>query len=614
MNTSFGKNSGGKNSGGKNSGAANQNKDQLSSNGAAWPEELAKEKLDSAGSTQYGSGPSDSTIGGYDSEHGSGHRSGKKMLMKLIPRLPRLPRVSFASMYRTVTLSVEKDLIRVAVFKGNKIISWGTTPLNWTPGELEAANHPEPEKEKPPLHGLMDELGIRTGGRLRGLLDQAGIRRGRVVMDFSLYTTLMRRLQVPKVTGRYLEPMIISEVLDAIPFERKEVDIAWHLTKGQDEQSVFAITLPKDRVDSQVRLIRDSGLYPAAAYSKATVLALAAGIPNAIVVHLEQTQTAIVLVSDGDPQVVHQLDFAEASSGPEEQGEAIARAVDQVAGYHQSFDPRVQNAKLPVILTGENSADSNPVVQNLKQSLNWEIRAFKPPVDCPEGFPIEQYATNVGLLLADRAQSQKPGPQKPGNEREQKAPALDLLPKRHRPIPLPTFQAAIFVTLFLLALHPFDLTDWIQKQELQMQVVSRELRDLQQQEKKHDVTLVDHQQIQSGYDLAREQTEEMRALMAEMGESVDTLLTRLVIITDKAKPDSVSLIAVSPSGKDLTIMGGAKSYGEALRYSANLRTYSVFEDARTVQIQGSGAREDGEDSLVSFRIKVILPAEEEAEE
>ena len=119
--------------------------------------------------------------------------------MKLIHRLPR---VSFSSMYRTVTLSVEKDVIRVAVFKGKKITSRGTAPLNLTPGELEAANHPEPENEKPPLHGLLDELGIRTGGRLRGLLDQAGVRRGRVVMDFSLYTTLMRQLQVPKVTGR----------------------------------------------------------------------------------------------------------------------------------------------------------------------------------------------------------------------------------------------------------------------------------------------------------------------------------------------------------------------------------------------------------------------------
>ena len=504
---------------GKITTTANRNENQLSPGEAASPEELDNVEPDSAGSTKEISGFSSTAVAGDVSEHGSGHRSGKKKLKKLMKWIPRLPRVSFASMYRTVTLSVEKDVIRVAVFKGRNITSWGTVPLSWAPGELEAANHPEPKKEKPPLHGLLDELGIRTGGRLRGLLDQAGVRRGRVVMDFSLYTTLMRHLQVPKVTGRYLEPMVVSEVLDAIPFDKKEVDISWRLVRGQDEQSVFAVTLPKDRVNSQVRLVRDSGLFPAAAYSKANVLALAAGIPNAIVVHLEQTQTAIVLVSNGDPQVVHQLDFAEASSGPEEQGEAIARAVDQVAGYHQNFDPRVQSAQLPVILTGENSVESNPVVQSLRQSLDWEVRAFTPPIECPEGFPIEQYATNIGLLLADRVQ-----PREQGKDQNQKAPALDLLPKRHQPIPLPTFQAAIFVTLFLLALHPFDLTDWIQAQELQARVVSRELQDLLQQEEKHDVVLVDHQQSQSGYEVAREQTEELQTLMADLGGSVNILL------------------------------------------------------------------------------------------
>ena len=508
-----------------------------------------------------------------------------------------------------LTLSVEKDVIRVAVFKGKNITSWGTAPLSWALGELEAANHPEPEKEKPPLHGLLQEMGIRTGGRLWGLLDQAGLRRGRVVMDFNLYTTLMRQLQVPKVTGRYLEPMIVSEVLDAIPFDKKEVDISWRLVKAQDEQSVFAVTLPKDRVDSQVRLVRDSGLFPAAAYSKANVLALAAGIPDAIIVHLEQTQTAIVLVSNGAPQVVHQLDFAESSSSPEEQGEAIARAVDQVAGYHQSFDPRVSNTQLPVILTGENSAESNPVVQNLRQSLDWEVRAFAPPIECPEEFPIEQYATNVGLLLADRIQ-----PQERDDDWDQKAPALDLLPKRHRPIPLPTFQAAVFFTLFLLAAHPFNLTEWIQAKELQTQVVSRELRDLQQQEKKHDIVLIDHQQSQSGYESARDQTVELQALMADLRGSVDTLLTRLDIITRQAKPDNVSLIAVAPSGENLTVMGGARSYAQALRYAANLRAYDVFEDARTVQIQGEGGQEAGEANIVSFQIKITLPVEDEPEE
>ena len=36
------------------------------------------------------------------------------------------------------------------------------------------------------------------------------------VMDLTLYTTLMRYLQVPRVRGRFFEPMVVSEVLEAI--------------------------------------------------------------------------------------------------------------------------------------------------------------------------------------------------------------------------------------------------------------------------------------------------------------------------------------------------------------------------------------------------------------
>ena len=76
----------------------------------------------------------------------------------------------------------------------------------------------------------------------------------------------------------------------------------------------------------------------------------------------------------------------------------------------------------------------------------------------------------------------------------------------------------------------------------------------------------------------------------------------------------MSLIAVAPSGNDLTVMGGAQSYAEALRYASNLRSYGVFEDARTVQIQGSGGREASEESFVNFQIKITLPVEDEPEE
>ena len=102
--------------------------------------------------------------------------------------------------------------------------------------------------------------------------------------------------------------------------------------------------------------------------------------------------------------------------------------------------------------------------------------------------------------------------------------------------------------------------------------------------------------------------------MADLEGSVNTLLARLDIVTNQARPDTVSLNAVAPSGNDLTVIGGAQSYAEALRYASNLRSYDLFEDARTVQIQGSGGRETDAESFVSFQVKITLPVEDEPEE
>ena len=206
-------------------------------------------------------------------------------------------------------------------------------------------------------------------------------------MDFTLYTTLMRFLQVPRVRGRFFEPMVVSEVLEAIPFNEDEVDITWHSLKDTDRQSVFAVTLPKERVDRQVRLLKEGGLIPAAAYSKASVPALVAGVPSAIVVHLESTQAAIVLVKNGAPQVVHQLEFGDQGGTPEEQSDAIARAIDQVAGYDQNFDLGQRTDRLPLIFTGKNSAADSPVAQTLRRTLTWEVLPFAPPINHPDDFP-----------------------------------------------------------------------------------------------------------------------------------------------------------------------------------------------------------------------------------
>ena len=129
---------------------------------------------------------------------------------------------------RTVTINMEKEVIRVVVFKGKNVVAWRTTDLSQehSPGNSEEPS-PGEDDSASRLQSALDELGIKYGGRFWKLVDKVGIRRGRVVMDLSLYTTLMRHLQIPKVRVRYLEPVVVSEVLESLPFNKDEVDITW---------------------------------------------------------------------------------------------------------------------------------------------------------------------------------------------------------------------------------------------------------------------------------------------------------------------------------------------------------------------------------------------------
>jgi hypothetical protein len=252
----------------------------------------------------------------------------------------RVPTPDLKWNQKVVTVSLEKDVVRVVTFKGKRVTGWKTTDIS------QRQQAPEPEDgtavEYPsvsPLQSTLDDLGIKYGGRLWKALDKMGFRRGRVVMDLSLYTTLMRHLQIPKVRLRYLEPVVVSEVLESLPFSKDEVDISWQLHKEEEGQWVYAIALPKQQVDSQVKLVKDSGLIPAAAYSKASALALATGITDGILVHLEASETALVLVNGGEPKVVHQLELGSGGPSPDEHASTLIRAIEQVAGYYQPADP-----------------------------------------------------------------------------------------------------------------------------------------------------------------------------------------------------------------------------------------------------------------------------------
>ena len=484
---------------------------------------------------------------------------------------------------RTLTLSVEDGGVRLVIFRGKQVVAWDHGRWDSPSGESES--------EVPPM--------VQGAARLRDLLAELKIRRGRLVTDLPLYAPLVRQLQLPKVSGRYLEPMVVSEVVDEIPFAREEVDIAWRSDKHREGQNIFAVAVPREKVDSQVRFAKDAGLLPKAAYSKASALALATGLSDVILVHQEPGETGLVLVAGGSPQVVHQLDLQQIEEDPSKWADVLSTAVDQVAGYYQSLNSEADGAALPVVMTGQASRNT-ALTDALTRTLTRPVLPFSPDLAYPSEFPAIEYASNLGLYLADQSKgrSSRKGVTTMG-------PSLNLLPQRHLPQGLLPIRAFFtFVILVLLTVPIFSATGQV---EAVVKEASRLEEDLAGKEKevlRHrkavDLDRITNEKLEE----ATKQTAQLSLRLEQLAEEMQMTISRFETITDLAVPRDVQLGSLAPEKGGFGLDGSANSHDAILQYAANLRDSALFSNATIQQVKGS--TEQSVEGSLKFRILIEI--------
>ena len=201
----------------------------------------------------------------------------------------------------TLTVSIEGGTVRVVVLRGQMVVAWG---MKSTEEHLDLEN------------AQGDSRRDAQAAALKELLRELG--RGRVVTDLPLNDSLMRQLEVPEMSRRYVEPMVTSEVLETIPLFEAEADISWRIhrnhVRNHVHQEVFAAAVPKRAMDNQVHLLRDAGIRPAVAYSRAVALACAANQADAIV--MQSTKRSFMHKRVIPIERVHQVRKGRGLPGP----------------------------------------------------------------------------------------------------------------------------------------------------------------------------------------------------------------------------------------------------------------------------------------------------------
>ena len=450
---------------------------------------------------------------------------------------------------KTLTLAVDGSTVRAVAFDAKRVAAWASIELDG-PGPFT----------------LPEQFNAYLG------------RSARQVGDLPFYAALTRFMDKPAVRKRYLGQVIAAESAGALPFDQSEVDFVWREFRDGRGPEVMISATPRWEVDAHLELLGTVGVRPAALYAKSAALALAVGLPNIVIAHLDGSTAEMVLVRDGVPRDVHRVELSPTALPPDEYADALEQAIDELTTFdHDNHGadgsgPSSERAPIEgVVLTGLLPA-SDQISRALRQALGARLRHASAPILYPDDFPASEYATNVGLAVADWGRYEPPWRKAdPGRL------AIDLLPQRHRigTIPWKALRYAAFG--LLLAAMAVGATGLSRNAEANVASLEQQVASLEIQAR---VGRNQAAQLNRESALAQAVGQQTEALIAqEQSRRTDTSVTleRLRLMSVDSPLRRVRVSAIDLGGGQIKLSGNAPSFEMALRTP---RRYAALASSR----------------------------------
>jgi Tfp pilus assembly protein PilN len=479
--------------------------------------------------------------------------------------------------------------VRAVVFQGTKVIAWGTA-------------HPLEDGQPDTELGALDE---GYASRVYSLLSDMGFKRLRLITELPLYTPLVRCINLPNMKPRYFNEVVQSELLDTIPFSSEEVDVVWQRRGDKSGHEVLAVVVPRSGIDHHIKMLRQANFRPGSIYAKAISLAASVGQADVIIVYASVPQAAVLLVRGGFTRVVHQVDLPDEFWPYREHAQLLSEAVEQVSGFQATVDgDQNQESPLPVVLIGPLAVEDD-LADEFRKVCKRDMLPFQPAVEHPEYFSPYEYASNIGLILADRMRT-KSG----GRIRGQNLPAVNLMAQRHLPKPLPFKPVAVFMSIAIFGAVAFNMTPKVDSTVLEASSLATEVENLERQTRLRRLNLAQMEGVQEQIEISANLRARLENRLGSLESDVDDLLARIDAITIDARPFGLRVSTLSMQGDEVSLSGTALSYESVIEYTANLRDLGteMFSNVRVQRVASSVTAEAGNpDVFVLFQVKATLP-------
>ncbi|MBI4236645.1 MAG: PilN domain-containing protein [Chloroflexi bacterium] len=477
---------------------------------------------------------------------------------------------------RTVTLSVEADAVRMVVFRGSRVVSWATMPL--PAGTIRDGAVEDQQALRDIVRALLVPEGLETTRRL--LVTIPGNR------------AMLRTVALPDIKENVLKDAVPRLARTELPVALEEVYLFWRTLPGQDgHRTLFFLGVLRGIMQSHVRAIHELGLRPRRVDIRPFALAKAANRKECLIVDIASGGLDIVVVAGGVPVMVRSLGPTPGETSSEKRASRISEEIGRTLQFHENEERKgVSLRQASLLITGDMA--SEPLLADLlRKSVALPLEPIKVPLDCPEGFPVAEYAANLGLAL-------------------QSMPAripfcqfnVNLMPAELGPRPIPYKQVGVGLAIAaaLGGLAPVagykasldqDVARLVGIREpLTREVTARRkmLADLRSLEERVQKTNAEADSLEKGFG----------SLVAGRG----TLSTVLQVATNAAPPQVALETAKAETGKSVTLSGKTDSYETALRYLRALEETGQFKKVQLDTVTRQGDASVGGEVSFTFRL------------
>ena len=465
-------------------------------------------------------------------------------------------------MARKVTLYIDDSSLRLLVCRGQRVKEWANVPL-------------EPGLVKNNVIIKTEEV----SARIRELFKVQKVKARAVEVGISGLHCLSRPIVLPPLPKEMLGEVVPREAKKVLPVPLEMLYLSWYSMPTSDGKNmVFIVAVPRETVDALAKTLRSAGLRPNFLGLKPLLLTKLAKGATGIIVDVQHNEFDVVIVSDGIPQPVRTVSFANENLSWQEKLPIIVSDTERtIAFFNANNAGKILASDIPIFASGE-LLNQQELWETLSKKTGHPVVPLPSPLEHSENFIASPYIANIALSMPKAADDKNTG-----------LSAVDFnalpavyQPKRISPVRILALPAAVVLAALILAIALVVHTNSEGLASIQSELTKTEQLLKQRVQQKSELDAANGRLEKQVNDVKIE-TNQLTAAIGSLEMRTKGLNGDLKIIMERM-PATTTVKSITLSEDILTITGRAPDEKELLAYVDNLSTSGVFADVTVTSI------------------------------